>query len=145
MATKAERFPKRFLSAADLKGKPLRLQIKDEYGEELTDTKGVKKEKSILSFTGTNKELVLNSTNFDLIQDLTGEIDTDNWKGAVIVLVPDKTQMSGKIVDCIRVRAPDQGTLDLGKKAKGKAKKAKASHDDDNGKPPFDDDIPFKG
>ena len=58
MATKADRFPKRFLSAADLKGKPVKLTIEREYTEELQGSDGAKKLKSIMSFVGTAKELV---------------------------------------------------------------------------------------
>ena len=56
MAMKADRFPKRFLRCADLKGKPVRLEIEREYEEELTDNSGKVQSKSILSFVGTKKE-----------------------------------------------------------------------------------------
>ena len=113
MATKSERFPKRFLSAPDLKGKPVKLTIDREYTEELAESDGVKKLKSILSFKGTTKELVVNQTNFDAICDATGKYDSADWGGQEIVLYPTKTQMAGKPVDCIRTRAPDQKAMKL--------------------------------
>jgi hypothetical protein len=113
MATKSERFPKRFVSAPDLKGKPVKLTIEREYTEPLAGPDGVKKEKSILSFKGTSKELVLNQTNFEAICDAIGEYDSTNWRGKTIVLYPTKTTMAGKPVDCIRVRAPDQKVMEL--------------------------------
>jgi hypothetical protein len=144
MATKSDRFPKRFLSAADLKGKPVRLTIKREYTEELQGADGDKKPKSILSFVETNKELVLNVTNFDAICDATGEYDSANWPGWKIILYPTKTQMAGKTVDCIRVRAPDQAAMKLVSPSPPapapETKPAdKAAGDPDD----MDDEIPF--
>ena len=43
-------------------------------------------------------------TNFDAVADICGA-DTDGWPGCQIELYPSKTQMGGKTVDCIRVRA----------------------------------------
>jgi hypothetical protein len=141
MATKGERFPKRFLAAADLKGKPVRLVIKGEYEEELEDASGKKKKKSILSFDGTNKELVLNGTNFDSIADITGEYDSKNWPGKKIELYPTKTPMAGQSVDCIRVRAPAQTATKLAPPPapvpKPEPKQNPGSSDD------MDDEIPF--
>ena len=138
MATKSDRFPKRFLSAPDLKGKPVKLTIEREYTEELAGSDGVKKSKSILSFKGTDKELVLNMTNFDSICDATGEYDTTNWVGQPIVLYPTKTTMAGKPVDCIRLRAPDPKAMKLPPAPPPKpAPKAEPELDAD-----MDDEIP---
>jgi hypothetical protein len=133
MATKAERFPKRFLAAADLNGKPVRLEIRREYVEELTDTAGKKKDKSILAFVGTDKELVLNATNFDSIIDITGEGDTEAWAGKKVELYPTTTHLGGKTVDCIRVRAPGQPEMKL----------VPSAPTPSAAKPELDDEIPF--
>jgi hypothetical protein len=137
MATKADRFPKRFLSAADLKGKPVKLTIDREYTEELAGSDGAKKLKSIVSFKGTGKELVCNITNFDAICDATGEYDTANWPGQPIELYPTKTKMAGKTVDCIRVRAPDQKVMKLPPESAPPPEPAPAAED------AMDDEIPF--
>jgi hypothetical protein len=137
MATKSERFPKRFLSAPDLKGKPVKLTIEREYTEELAGSDGVKKLKSILSFKSTDKELVLNQTNFDAICDATGNYDSADWGGQPIVLYPTKTQMAGKPVDCIRVRAPDQKTMKLPPEPAPPPEPALAADDH------WDDEVPF--
>jgi hypothetical protein len=144
MATKDERFPKRFLSADDLKGKPIRLEIKREYLEELADTTGKKRNKSILAFAGTTKELVLNVTNWEKIAEITGEYDSENWQGRKVELYPTTTEMAGKTVDCIRIRAPAQKEMKL-KKSAPAPKAPEAEPDDaDAVDPDFDDEIPFK-
>jgi hypothetical protein len=54
-----------------------------------------------------DKPLVLNSTNIQLIEAITGSDDTDNWSGKQIVLYDDPTvSFGGKITGGIRVRAP---------------------------------------
>ena len=139
MATKNERFKKRFLSAADLKGKAVRLEIKQEYPEELTDPSGKKKVKSILSFVGTEKELVLNETNWDSIAAITGEYDAENWPGKKIELYPTKTPMGGKNVDCIRIREPAQKTMKLAPPTAPKPQPVQDPAPADD----MDDEIPF--
>jgi hypothetical protein len=143
MATKADRFPKRFLCAADLKGKPVRLTIKREYSEELEDTSGKKKEKSILSFEGTDKELVLNVTNFDSVAFITGQEDAEDWPGEKIELYPTITNMRGETVECIRICALGSAPTSAPKPASKSAPKtapapALPSIGDD-----LDDEIPF--
>ena len=106
MATREDRYRRRFLKCADLKGKPVRLTIAAEYSEKLKDTTGKEEEKSILSFVGTDKELVVNVTNWDSIVEVTSESDSENWAGHKIELYPTTTPMGGKTVDCIRICAP---------------------------------------
>jgi hypothetical protein len=142
MATKQDRFPRRFLSAPDLKGKPVTLKIGREYMEELADTTGKKRNKSIMSFKGTDKELVLNVTNFDSIVEATGEHDSEKWSGKKIVLYPTTTQMGGKTLDCIRVRGPAQKEMTL-KSAPEPAPEPKPEPETENGDDDTDDEIPF--
>jgi hypothetical protein len=140
MATKSERFPKRFLSAPDLKGKPVTLVIAREYTEELQGSDGTKKMKSILSFERTGKELVLNQTNFDAICDATGEYDSANWPGKKIVFFPTTTQLGGKTTPCIRVRRPDQRAMELAAESPPPPEPVPAAVLVDD---PMDDEIPF--
>jgi hypothetical protein len=54
-----------------------------------------------------DKPLVLNSTNIQLIEAITGSDDTDGWKGKQVVLYDDPTvSFGGKITGGIRIRAP---------------------------------------
>ena len=106
MATRSERYPRRFLSAEDLKGKSVVVEIEEECLEELTDTNGKTANKSVLSFVGKEKKLVLNATNWDSIVEITGCEDSRDWPGNKVELYPTTTLMAGRKVDCIRIRRP---------------------------------------
>lgn len=77
--------------------------------------------KIVLSFDGTDKQLVVNKTNAKRIAKSHGS-NTDGWVGKKIQLFVDQVEFSGDIVDAIRVRTP------------------KSLSDD---KPAFDDEVPF--
>lgn len=114
-------FPSRFFKAADLKNKPLHAVI-DHLGNE--DLNG--EEKYVLYLRDQRKQLVLNKTNFEAIEELHG--DSEDWPGHAIELFPDKTSYQGKRVPCVRVRAA------------AKAKPAKAS---ENPADDLDDPVDF--
>jgi hypothetical protein len=85
--------------------------------------------KWVLHFRETEKPMVLNSTNGQLIAKIIGSDETDDWTGHKIVAYEDPNiSFAGKIVGGIRVRAP-----------KNQVKPAPA-------KPlaePGEDDVPF--
>jgi hypothetical protein len=114
-------YPSRFLRAADLDGKPLRVTIaslkRDDVGGE---------QKVVLSFTDGSKDLILNKTNARAIAKALGD-ETGAWAGKAIVLVPTQVDFRGDMVDANRVRA-----------AVRPSKPAAAAEAAD---PPFDDDI----
>lgn len=94
-----------------------------------------------LSFKELDKPLVLNMTNGQLIEIITGSEDFDNWIGKQIVLYNDKTvSFAGKITGGIRVRA--QNVI---KQAATTAQGGQPNPDyvGDNPPPPTDDDVPF--
>jgi hypothetical protein len=102
MVTKTEAFPSRFWKPTDLPARGLELKIAklqlDKIGKD-------QQEKYCLYFKGQDKQLVMNSTNWDRTAEFCGA-DSDTWTGKSIVLYPDKTPFGGKMVDCIRVRPP---------------------------------------
>jgi hypothetical protein len=108
MATKSDRFPKKYFNAEGLKASgPLVLEIKEERLEDVIDPKtGHAVEKSVVTFADTEQKLVPNSTNWDSIVKITGCSDTKDWPGHKIELYADQTRMTGKLVDCVRVRKP---------------------------------------
>jgi hypothetical protein len=106
MATRDEIFPSKFLKCEDLKGKPRVVQIEDAPVETLKNSKGEEQSKIVLYFAGAKKALPLNMTNFDAVVDVTGCGDSKDWHGHWLELYPSKTQMGGKLVDCIRIRPP---------------------------------------
>jgi hypothetical protein len=98
-------FPSKYLKHTDLQGKPTTAAIERAVLETLKSPEGKTQDKIVLYFAGAKKSLPLNVTNFDAVADICGG-DTDDWSGCQIELYPSKTQMAGKTVDCIRVRAP---------------------------------------
>lgn len=141
MVTKSEAFPSKFLKAADLGGKPLTVTIASAATETLKSPEGVEQPKVVLRFTNGKKPLgkglPLNMTNFDMVAEITGEDDSARWLGHKVELYPTKTEMRGKIVDCIRIREPGQPELKA-TATRRPAKKSPPPSDDD-----MDDEVPF--
>jgi len=68
-------------------------------------------EKYVLHFNEVEKPLVLNSTNGQLIAQITGNEDFDAWIGSKLVLYNDPSiSFAGKITGGIRVRKPKQAS-----------------------------------
>jgi hypothetical protein len=132
MATRDDVFPSKFLKAADLKGKSITATIESAPLEMLKNPEGKEQLKTVLYFKGARKALPLNMTNWDSVAEIAGE-DSDSWPGHQIELYPDKTQIAGKTVDCVRVRPPAQREL-----PKQKSPEPKAPLSDE-----MDDNIPF--
>jgi hypothetical protein len=101
-----EMFPSRFLKAADLQGRRMRLRVSHVACELLEGSSG-KEQKAVLHFAGKDKALVLNKTNALEIGGAYGQ-ETDDWRGREVVLFPTRTQFGAKMVDCIRVEIPDR-------------------------------------
>ena len=99
----SEMRPSKYVKAADLNGKAVTLimnyvEMKELFGQD--------EEKPVLFFQNAVKGLVLNVTNSNAIAEEYGD-ETDDWSEKPIVLYPDKTDFSGKRVDCVRVRIPE--------------------------------------
>jgi hypothetical protein len=63
--------------------------------------------KWVMSFDETDKPLVLNSTNGQIIAQITGSPESDNWTGVKVVLYHDpNVSFGGKLVGGVRIRAP---------------------------------------
>jgi hypothetical protein len=61
----------------------------------------------VMSFDETDKPMVLNSTNGQIIAQITRSEESDAWTGVQIVLYHDpNVSFGGKLVGGIRVRAP---------------------------------------
>jgi hypothetical protein len=107
MVERHQVFAKKYWSAPDLK-KPIVLEIEAVNVEVLKARDGTTSRKPVVYFRGTQKALVVNGTNFDLITDATGEGDTDRWPDHQIELYATTTPMGGQMVPCVRVRAPSK-------------------------------------
>jgi hypothetical protein len=110
MVTKSQAFPTKWLKPGDLNGQPVVLKIERAMQEKLK-FRGKEETKLILYFSGTGKSLVVNATNFDLLEEVTGQSDSDNWRGHTIEVYPTTTEVRGETFDCIRIRAPAQKDL----------------------------------
>jgi hypothetical protein len=95
-------YPSKYLKHTDLGGQS-RVYTVHSVSVEAVGPEQV--EKPICWFKETNRGLVLNVTNWDVVADLLGE-DSDDWIGHQIELFPAKTTFGGKRVDCIRVQEP---------------------------------------
>lgn len=94
-------FPGQYLKAADLKGRNVRLIMREVVVEDLGS--GEQRErKPVLYFEKTDRGFVLNKTNAMYIADMYGP-ETTAWAGKTIVLYPTKVEFSGRLVDTIRV------------------------------------------
>lgn len=93
-----EVFPSKFLKAADIKGKKIKVQIANWAMEEVGDGK-----KPVLYFAGKDKGLVLNKTNAQMIASVYGP-ELDDWVNCSIHLYTAKvTNREGQVVDGLKV------------------------------------------
>jgi len=121
-------FPSKYLSAADLADKPRVLEIASAPLETLKSNGG-EQNKIVVYFKNAKKSLPLNRVNFDSIADIVGDDETDRWPGTRVEVYPTTTEIQGKTVACIRIRAPQELPL--------AAAKPKPPEDD------LADEIPF--
>lgn len=96
----SEEFPSKYLKAADLQGREVRVTMahveREKIGE---DTKPV------LYFKGKDKGVVLNKTNANTISDAYGD-DTDDWFDQPLILFSVQVDFQGKVAPAIRCRVP---------------------------------------
>jgi hypothetical protein len=60
-----------------------------------------------LQFVESDKPMVLNATNIQLAEQITGSDDTDHWVGHKVVLYVDpNVSYGGKLIGGIRMRKP---------------------------------------
>lgn len=103
MATRADVFPSKHLSAGDLSRHPqgITLVIDRVAFEQVGKDKD---NRAVLYFKGAQKGLILNKTNWTRIEQSTGQRDTDFWPGWAVTLYPTTTTYEGKEVDAIRIK-----------------------------------------
>lgn len=96
----SEEFPSKYLKAADLQGREVRVTIGNVEREKMGDDT-----KPVVYFKGKEKGVVLNKTNSNVIADAYGD-DTDDWFGQDVILLSVMTDYAGKATPAIRVRIP---------------------------------------
>lgn len=96
----SEAFPSKWIAAADLQDKNVRLTMARVEIEKIGDDT-----KPVLYFHKAQKGLVLNKVNSQAIAAVYGD-EMDDWAGNEIILFPIMTEYQGKTVPAVRVRAP---------------------------------------
>jgi hypothetical protein len=99
----SEVFPSKYLTAADLNGRPYTLTIKTVTLEEMITHDNKKVQKPVAWFEKAQKGFVMNSTNAHIIAGLYGD-DTDGWLGQRITIYATKVKAFGSMQDAIRVK-----------------------------------------
>lgn len=98
-------FPSNYLNAAALQGHRIVVTISHVAMEDIGD-----EHKAVLYFQGKEKGLILNKTNANMLKEITGSDETEEWKGMPVVLYVAKVDFQGRRVDAIRVDYPAAGT-----------------------------------
>lgn len=99
-----EAFPSKYLSAADLQGRPVDVVIDSATQEQMKDGE----HKLCIYFRGKKKGMILNKTNARRIADMYGD-HTDGWIGQPITLVVAEVEYQGDTVQALRVKGPARG------------------------------------
>jgi hypothetical protein len=101
MAKLNEIYGGNYMKAEDIKDKgDLNVTIASVSIMEMDDGK----KKAVLHFKNSEKTLPLNITNANMMEELTGSDDTDDWEGKRICLYTCKVDFQGKRVLAIRVK-----------------------------------------
>ncbi len=101
----SEMFSGSYLKAADLQGRRVSATI-DRVEMETLGSGSDAEQKPIVYFQNKEKGLVLNKTNGNMIAEIAGTEETDEWNGVKIALYPAKVDFQGKRVDAIRIDYP---------------------------------------
>ncbi len=82
----------------------------ERFTREKIGAEGQQEEKWMVNFKELPKALVLNVTNNDILIELFGNLEIEEYAGKVITLYSDPNVMfAGKKVGGIRIRAPEKG------------------------------------
>ncbi len=96
---KSDLFPSKYLKVADLNGGEVEATVSSVEWEKVSDD-----EKGVCYFKGKIKPLVLNKTNYESIEAIAGDEETDNWGGTKVVLYPTTIRFNGVMTPCIRIK-----------------------------------------
>lgn len=104
---KARRFLGVYLKKEDIPDSGLLARIRGAKEDTLEEDDGSQQSKMILFFHGLEKGLVMNATNINVLIDMTGTEETDDWIDREIEIYVDHgVMLRGKRVGGVRLRAP---------------------------------------
>jgi hypothetical protein len=95
-------FPKRYLASSDVKDRP-RIAVISHLAKEEVGKGDDTEEKHVLHFEDGVKPIILNRTNWEVIEDAFG--DSDDWPGHKVKIKCGRTLFQGKMTDCLRLEA----------------------------------------
>lgn len=96
----------KFLTRGDV-GSGILVTIREVFQENVAKEGAPEELRWCINFDEQEKPMVLNSTNGQLIAQITKQDNTDGWTGQKVVLYDDPSvSFGGKLVGGIRVRAP---------------------------------------
>lgn len=131
----------KFLKKEDCGGNGILVTIKGVEHVNIAKEGAPEELKYCLYLEECERPLVLNSTNGQLIAQITGQDDWDHWHGHRIVLYNDPAvSFAGKITGGIRARAPRGQAAKVAPAPKPIAQKPAAAPAEPT---PSEDDIPF--
>lgn len=91
-----------YLKADDLQNRRVKVTIADVTMEEIGhDDK--KENRAVAHFAGKDKGLVLNKTNWSILEEVCGSLDSDDWIGFTVTLYVAKVDYQGKRVPAVRI------------------------------------------
>ena len=97
---KSDVFPSKYVKVADLNGGDVEATVSSVEWEKVGD-----EQKAVCYFKGSHlKPLVLNKTNYESIEVIAGDEETDNWGGTRVVLYPTTIRFNGVMTPCIRLK-----------------------------------------
>ena len=99
-----EAFPSNYVKADDVLDNETEVTIKAVLPEEMENRSGEKEVKPVVVFSDYEKKFVLNKTNWNRIETLTGEDDSDSWVGHKIILTTEMVDAFGEIKPAVRVK-----------------------------------------
>jgi hypothetical protein len=99
---KEDIFPSRYIKAADIGNREVKVTISETRMEELGEER---EQKLVVYFKGNDKGLVCNVTNFDRLALICKSNDTDDWPGQTIVLHTELVTFRGQTSPSLRVKA----------------------------------------
>ena len=114
MAHFRKSFPSRFTQASDFDDGPITVTIKSTADEDF-GTKDNPQTKPVVLFEDDGvKPVVLNLTRAEMISEIAGSEDMDNWPGTRVQLSKGTTRFQGKKVACIDVAQPPALASEVG-------------------------------
>lgn len=100
---RGDAFPGKHLKAEDVDSSFRAAVTVDHVAQEVLGSGKDAESKAVCYFVGKEKALVLNQTNWNMLEMITGQDDSDNWRGAKAVLYRTTTQYQGKTVPALRL------------------------------------------